>query len=89
MNIQKRINTLLFAIRSRNVDIKIDTVELYSEETKRYFKVYKVYIKGEEIDKKGQRVKKYMLQDEYISKIDLLKYLVSKYEHLKEGEASG
>jgi len=87
MNIQGKINKLLTAIRFKNVDIKIDTVELYSEITEKYFKVYKVYIKEWDTNKKGEHVQKYMLQDEYVSKIELLKYLINKYKSLKEGEA--
>lgn len=87
MGIQTKINKLLTAIRMNNIDIKIDSIELYSESTEKYFKVYKVYIKEWNINKKGEHVQKYMLQDEYISKIELLKYLINKYKSLKEGEA--
>lgn len=86
MNIQGKINKLLTAIRFQNVDIKVDTIQAYSEERKKYFNIYKVYIKQWATNKKGERVLKYVLQDEFTSKIDLLKYLVNKY---KEGEADG
>lgn len=86
MNIQSKINKLLTAIRFQNVDIKVDTIQAYSEEREKYFNIYKVYIKQWATNKKGERVLKYVLQDEFTSKIDLLKYLVNKY---KEGEADG
>lgn len=86
MNLQGKINKLLTAIRFKNVDIKIDTIQAYSEEREKYFNIYKVYIKQWATNKKGERVFKYLLQDEFTSKVDLLKYLVNKY---KEGEADG
>lgn len=87
MNLQGKINKLLTAIRFKNVDIKIDTIQAYSKEReKKYFNIYKVYIKEWTTNKKSERVFKYILQDEFTSKVDLLKYLVDKY---KEGEANG
>ncbi len=89
MNIQNKISRLLTAIRINNIDIKIDTIQLYSETTERYFNVYKVYIKEWCTNIKGEYVYKYMLQDEFVSKIELLKYLIEKYKSIKEGEANG
>ncbi len=86
MNIQSKINKLLNAIRFKNINIKMDTIQAYSEEREKYFNIYKVYIKEWTTNKKGERVFKYILQDEFTSKVDLLKYLVDKY---KEGEANG
>lgn len=86
MNLQSKINKLLTAIRIKNVNIKVDTIQAYSEEREKYFNIYKVYIKQWSENKRGERVQKYVLQNEFTSKIDLLKYLVDKY---KEGEADG
>jgi len=86
MNIQSKINKLLNAIRFKNINIKMDTIQAYSEEKEKYFNIYKIYIKQWTTNKKGEKVFKYVLQDEFTSKIDLLRYLVDKY---KEGEADG
>lgn len=86
MNLQGKINKLLTAIRFKNVDIKIDTIQAYSKEREKYFNIYKVYIKEWTTNKKGEKVQKYILRNEFISKIDLLRYLIAIY---KEGEADG
>jgi len=86
MNIQSKINKLLNAIRFKNINIKMDTIQAYSEEKEKYFNIYKIYIKQWTTNKKGEKVFKYVLQDDFTSKIDLLRYLVDKY---KEGEADG
>lgn len=86
MNLQSNINKLLTAIRLKNINIKVDTIQVYSEEREKYFNIYKVYIKEWTENKNGERIQKYILQNEFTSKIDLLKYLIEKY---KEGEADG
>ena len=89
-NIQTKINKLLTAIRQEGIDIKIDTLEFYSDTTEKYFKIYKVFIKEIVKNKKGELVYKYVEDDEFTTKIALLKYLVWKYKSLKkEGEANG
>ncbi len=86
MNLQSNINKLLTAIRLKNINIKVDTIQVYSEEREKYFNIYKVYIKEWTENRNGERIQKYILQNEFTSKIDLFKYLVNKY---KEGEADG
>lgn len=89
MGIQNKINKILTAIRAKSIDIKIDRMELYSQKNEKYFYVYKVYIKEWNKNRRGEDIQKYIFQDEFISKVDLLKYLINKYQELKEGEANG
>lgn len=93
INLQGKINKLLTAIRLNGIDIKIDTIQFYSETTEKYCNNYKVYIKKWTRDKYGNRVLKYVFQDEFMTKVELLKYLIYKYDEIqqekKEGEANG
>lgn len=89
MNIQSKINKLLQAIRLKGIEIKKDTIQCYSEETNNYFNVYNIYTKEWKRNKYGERVKRWVLQDEFTSKIKLLKYLANKYKKIREGEADG
>lgn len=89
MGIQSKVNKILTAIRTKGIDIKIDRMELYSQNNEKYFYVYKVYIKEWNKNRRGEDIQKYIFQDEFISKVDLLKYLIIKYQELKEGEANG
>jgi hypothetical protein len=68
---------LLYAIRASGTDIKINTIEVYSEQKERYFYKYMAYIKKRD---------KYRLDNEMFSKIDLLKYLIDKYKEVRKWE---
>lgn len=88
-NIQSKINKLLTAIRLQRIDIKVDTIEFYSEAAEKYCKSYKVYIKEWTTNRYGKSVRKYIFRNDFTNKIELLKYLVDMYNGIKEGEADG
>ncbi len=88
MNLDNKISKLLQAIRMHNIDIKIDTIQFYSERNEKYCNMYKVYVKETVRNKSGQLIQKYKLQNQFISKIELLKYLVNKYKEC-QGEVHG
>ena len=82
MNINKNINKLLFAIRHKGIDIKVDTIQFYSNKLEKYCSKYVVYIKELTTNRKGEEVLKYVYQDDFSSKVQLLKYLVEKYKQI-------
>ena len=82
MNINQSINKLLFAIRNKGIDIKIDTIQFYSDKLEKYCSKYVVYIKQLTTNRKGEEVLKYIYQDDFFSKVQLLKYLVEKYKQI-------
>lgn len=88
MKLQSKINKLLIAIRMKGIDIKVDTIQFYSEKKEKYCSIYKVYIKEWVENRKGEEIQKYILQIDCTSKIELLKYLINKYKELQEGEAN-
>lgn len=88
MNIQKNINKLLFAIRNNGIDIKIDTIQFYSDKLEKYCSKYVVYIKELTTNRKGEEVLRYVYQDDFFNKVQLLKYLVEKYKQIGS-EADG
>lgn len=76
MNLQKTINTLLFAIRNLGLDIKIDTFEVHSDRDNKYFKLYKLYTKEDVLGIDGKYEYGYFLVDTFTSKADLIKTLI-------------
>lgn len=88
MNISQNINKLLFAIRHKGIDIKIDTIQFYSDKLEKYCSKYVIYIKELTTNRKGEEVLKYVYQNDFFSKVQLLKYLVEKYKQIGS-EADG
>lgn len=88
MNLQRNINRVLLAIRHEGIDIKIDTMQFYSDKLEKYCSKYVVYIKELTANRKGEEVLKYVYQDDFFSKVQLLKYLVEKYKQIGS-EADG
>lgn len=87
MNINQNINKLLYAIRHNGIDIKIDTIQFYSDKLEKYCSKYVVYIKELTTNRKGEEVLKYVYQNDFFSKVGLLKYLIEEYR--KGSEADG
>lgn len=88
MNLQRNINRVLLAIRHKGIDIKVDTIQFYSNKLENYCSKYVVYIKELTTNRKGEEVLKYVYQDDFFSKVQLLKYLVEKYKQIGS-EADG
>lgn len=88
MNLQRNINRVLLAIRNKGIDIKIDTIQFYSDKLEKYCSKYVVYIKELTTNRKGEEVLKYVYQDDFFSKVQLLKYLAEKYKQIGS-EADG
>lgn len=88
MNLQRNINRVLLAIRNKGIDIKIDTIQFYSDKLEKYCSKYVVYIKELTTNRKGKEVLKYVYQDDFFSKVQLLKYLAEKYKQIGS-EADG
>ena len=88
MNIQRQINKLITAIRTKGIDIKIDKIESYSGKLQKYIVINKVFIRMLKKNKRGEVEEKYVLQDTFFSKVKLLEYLVEKYKEIGS-EANG
>lgn len=73
MQIDKVIRKILTAIRMKGIDIKIDIIENYSENYKRYFTTQKVYVR-----EKGR----YTFKESFSSKTKLAQYLVEEYKKI-------
>ena len=70
MNTQSQINKLLFAIREKGKELKMNTVQFYSEEKGRYCTKYILYT----VRKKDE--------ESFYSPIRVLKYLADMYKEL-------
>lgn len=82
MNLQRNINRVLLAIRHKGIDIKVDTIQFYSDKLEKYCSKYVVYIKELTTNRKGEEVLKYVYQDDFFSKVQLLRYLIEKYKQM-------
>lgn len=92
MNINQKINKLLYALKEKGQFYKINSFQFYSEKNNKYCTKYQVIKKVlEEIynirENKIEYIEKYKQDKECYSKADLMKYLAEEYR--KGSEADG
>ena len=74
MNINNKINTLLYALSLKGIYYKLDTKQYYSDNLNKYIKKYVLYTIRPNVD-----------GEEFYSKIKLLKYLAECYKEVAKG----
>lgn len=92
MNINQNINKLLYALKQKGQIYKINSFKFYSEKKDKYSTKYQVLkkelVEEYNLDKdKIELQERYVLKEEFYSKIDLMKYLAE--EHRIGSEADG
>lgn len=81
MNLQQKINKILFALQKKGFYYRVNTINFYSEKLDKYCKKYELYIKYEfeeynEREHKKEKKKKSIKILETFKQIDVLKYLI-------------